>query len=150
MHSFKETPTGAQGEYWGNTVLQEARFRLASNSWECYELHLRLNPDPANGAGAVLEVWDNDALVRRFDDTGPVGFWIRDKFCPKDSTSPVCTTYRPAHPKLERLDQRWRATQALKINYSWIQNYNTNRADSSLLIDDMVVAKERIGCTIKR
>lgn len=150
MRSWKEAPTGANGDYWGNTLLQEAGFRLASDSWECYELHLRLNPDPASGAGAVLEVWDNDVLVRRFDETGPLGFWIRDKFCPKDSTTPACTTYRPANPKLVPLDQRWRATPALKINYFWAQNYNTDRADSSLLLDGMVVAKERIGCTIKK
>jgi len=92
MHSFRNAPTGTRGDYWGNTLLQEAGFRLTSNSWECYELHLRLNPDPASGAGAVFEVWQNDALVRRFDDAGPLGFWIRDKFCPNDSKSAVCTT----------------------------------------------------------
>ena len=150
MRSWREAPTGAHGDYWGNTVLHVAGFRLASNSWECYELHLKLNPDPASGAGAVLEVWQNDAVVRRFDDTGPLGFWIRDKFCPNDSTSEVCVTYRPGKPTLVRLDQRWRAAQALKINYFWPQNFNTDRADSALLLDDMVVAKERIGCTVRK
>jgi hypothetical protein len=150
MRSWKEAPTGAQGDYWGNTLLQDAGFRLASNSWECYELHLRLNPDPASGAGAVLEVWNNDVLVRRFDDTGPFGYWVRDKFCPTGSTSFACTTYRPANPKLVQLDQRWRATPALKINYFSAQNYNTDRTDSSLLLADMVVAKVRIACTVRK
>jgi len=150
MHSFRDAPTGTRGDYWGNTLLQDAGFRLASNSWECYELHLKLNPDAASGAGAVLEVWHNDALVRRFDDSGPLGYWIKDKFCPNDSTSPACTTYRPANPTLVRLDQRWRTTEALKINYFWPQNFNDNRTDSSLLLDDMVVAKAHVGCTVKK
>jgi len=152
MHSWKGWAPNGHGDYWGNTLLHEPGFRLASNRWECYELHLKLNPDPASGAGAVLEVWQNDALVRRFDDSGPRGFWVRDKFCPDDSMSRVCTTYRMnfANPTpMVRLDQRWRATQALKINYFWPQNYNTDRAESSLLLDAMVVAKERIGCTVK-
>jgi hypothetical protein len=150
MHSWREAPTGAEGDYYGNTLLHQAAFRVASDSWECYEIHLKLNPDPASGAGAVLAVWQNDALVRRFDDTGPLGFWIRDKFCPNDSKSPVCITYRPARPTLVRLDQRWRATPALKINYFCPQNYNTSSVASSLLLDDMVVAKERIGCTVRK
>jgi len=87
----------------------------------CCELHLKLNPDAASGAGAVLEVWQNDVLVLRFDDTGPLGFWIRDKFCPNDSKTAVCTTYRPANPTLVRLDQRWRATEALRSTTSGLR-----------------------------
>jgi hypothetical protein len=98
----------------------------------------------------VLELWKNDALVRRFDDSEPPGYWVRDKFCPIDADGSECTRYRPAHPALVMLDQRWRTTSALKINYFWPQNYNTNRSDSSMLLDDMVVAKERIGCTVRK
>ena len=72
---------------------------------------------------------------------------MRDKFCPDDANGPECTTYRPANPILVRLDQRWRADPALRINYFWPQNYNTASAESSLLLDDIVVATERIGCT---
>jgi hypothetical protein len=48
------------------------------------------------------------------------------------------------------LAQQWRSTSALKINYFWPQNYNTAGITSSLLLDDMVVATQRIGCTVKR
>jgi hypothetical protein len=48
------------------------------------------------------------------------------------------------------LDQQWRTTNALKINYFWPANYNTASTNSSLLVDDMVVARQRIGCTVKR
>jgi len=150
MHTWKTAPTGARGDYFGNTLLHDAHFVLRSNTWVCYEMHLKLNPDPASGRGAVLEVWANDRLIRRFDDHGPLGYWVRDKFCPADANGAECTTYRPAKPRLVLLDQRWRTTGALEINYIWPQNYNTASTDSSLLFDDLVVAKRRVGCIVPR
>jgi hypothetical protein len=150
MHSWKTDPTGAVGDYWGNTIVHDAQLLSESGTWTCYEIHLKLNPNPANGTAAVLELWKNDALVRRFDDIGPLGFWIRDKFCPIEANDTPCTVYRPANPALVLLDQRWRTTSALKINYFWPMNYNTSGTDSSLLLDDMVVAKERVGCTVRK
>jgi hypothetical protein len=150
MHSWKSDPTGAVGDYWGNTLLHDAEFRMQSNTWICYEVHLKLNPNPANGSGAILEVWENDNLIRRFDDSGPYGYWVADKFCPSDADGSECTTYRPANPILALLDQQWRSTTALKINYFWTQNYNDASTSSSLLLDDMVVAIQRIGCIVKK
>ena len=85
MHSWTDNPTGAVGDYYGDTLLHDAEFRLQSNVWVCFELHLKLNPNPSNGSGAALEVWQNDALVHRFDDSGPLGYWVKDKFCPDDA-----------------------------------------------------------------
>jgi hypothetical protein len=150
MHSWKDNPTGAVGDYWGNTLVHDAEFRMQSNTWVCYEVHLRLNPDPTKAAGAILEVWENDNLIRRFDDTGPYGYWVADKFCPSDADGSECTAYRPANPVLALLDQQWRSTSSLKINYIWPQNYNDASTSSSLLLDDMVVARQRIGCTVKQ
>jgi hypothetical protein len=150
MHSWRKNPTGAAGDYWGNTLLHDPGFHMRSDTWVCYEIHLRLNPDPAHGTGAMLEVWENDRLIRRFDDTGPYGYWVRDKFCPNDADGAECTDYRPVKPLLVLLDQQWRGTTALKINYFWPQNYNDAGASSSLLLADMVVATRRIGCTVKR
>jgi hypothetical protein len=149
MHSWMAVPSGARA-YYGNTFLHDPQFVTQRDTWVCLEVHLKLNPDPATASGAILEVWQNDALIRRFDDTGPLGYWVRDKFCPHDATGKECTIYRPANPDLVLLDQRWRTTSALKINYFWPQNYNTATTDSSLLLDDMVVAKQRVGCTVKK
>jgi hypothetical protein len=150
MHSWKPAPTGAVGDYYGNTLLHDAEFRMQSNAWICYEIHLKVNPDPTNGTGAVLEVWQNDSLIRRFDDTGPMGYWVRDKFCPADADGVECTAYRPANPSQVLLDQQWRITNALQINYFWPQNYNTETPNSDLILDDMVVATQRVGCTVPK
>jgi hypothetical protein len=150
MQSWKTNPTGATGDYYGNTLLHDAEFRMQSDTWVCYEIHLKLNPNPTNSAGAVLEVWENDNLIRRFDDTGPYGYWVKDKFCPNDADGTECSNNRPANPVLVLLDQQWRTTSSLKINYFWPQNYNDASTYSSLLLDDMVVATKRIGCTVKK
>jgi hypothetical protein len=150
MHSWRASPRGVRGDYFGNTILHDARFLERSNTWICYEIHLKLNPDPASARGAVLEVWEDDRLVRRFDDRGPLGYWTRDKFCPADADGTECTTYRPANARLTQLDQRWRTTASLGINYFWPQNYNDAKAKSSLLLDDMVIATRRVGCIVSR
>jgi hypothetical protein len=149
MHSWMASPTGAVGDYYGNTFVHDPELLTESNTWVCYEIHLKLNPVPTIGTGAMLQVWKNDTLVQSFDDSGPPGYWVRDKFCPNDAQGTECTAYRPASGALTLLDQRWRTTTALKINYFWPQNYNTAAAASSLLLDDVVIAKERIGCTVK-
>jgi hypothetical protein len=150
MQSWKSTASGAIGDYYGNTLLHDPEFRMQSNAWVCYEMHLKINPDPTTSTGAVLEVWQNDAPIRRFDNIGPSGYWVKDKFCPLDASGSECTAYRPANPAPVLLDQQWRSARALKINYFWPQNYNTEGPNSTLILDDMVVATQHIGCTLPR
>jgi hypothetical protein len=49
----------------------------------CIEIHVKLNPDPANGAGAELGLWIDDTSIQQFSDTAPLGYWVKDKFCPE-------------------------------------------------------------------
>jgi hypothetical protein len=144
MRSWKDNP--APGDYFGNTFIHKNDFRTRQNAWTCYEIHMKLNPNPANGLDSVFEVWENDQLVRRFDNSGPYGWNIKDKFCPADSDSPNCTDFAPANRSQNKLNTQWRNTTALKINYIWPQNYNTTGVNSSVFFDDLVVAKSRVGC----
>jgi hypothetical protein len=143
MHSWMDVPSGSTA-YYGNTLVHQQGFTVDEGSWVCLEVHVRLNPDPAVAAGAVLEVWQDDALVARFDDAGPLGYWIRDKFCPTGADGAECTDY-PA-PADTVLELRFRSTTALQLNAFWPQNYITEGAEGSVQYDDMVVATERVGC----
>jgi hypothetical protein len=148
MHSFEANPTGADA-YYGNTLLHDAQLLTGDGNWTCYEIHLKLNPEMTNGTGAVLELWKNDTLVRRFDDTGPYGYWVGDRFCPTDADGTECTAYRAGRPDV-LLNQQYRTVPQLKINYIWPEHYNTGSTPSSLRFADMVVAQQRIGCTVPK
>jgi hypothetical protein len=144
MHSWMQAPSGGTA-YYGNTLVHQQAFTVDEGRWVCLEVHVKLNTDASSPAGAVLEVWKNDALVQRFDEDGPLGYWIRDKFCPGGADGGECTAY-PA-PADTVLDLQYRSTQALRLNAFWPQNYITDDgAVGSVQYDDMVVATERVGC----
>lgn len=145
MHSWKDVPSGTDA-YYGNTLLHEPTMKAAGSTWVCVEVHAKLNPDAASAAGGELEVWYNDAVVRKFTSTTPVGYWIRDKFCTAGTTDPECTKYYNSSLSQLPLDTRFRSSTALKLNYFWAQNYITDPAQGSVWFDDIVVAKRRIGC----
>src|SRR5213076_629300 len=128
--------------YYGNVVIHDPGNLAPADAWFCSEIHLVMNTNLATGAGAVLEAWKNDVLVRRFDDSGPLGYWVRDKFCPDDATGTECTDYRPpaSDPRVV-MNQRYRSVAALKINTFWPQNYITSGPAGAMQLDDIVVAK---------
>ncbi len=143
MRSWMAQPSGTTA-YYGNTLVHQNGFTVDEGRWVCLEVHVRLNPDPASARGAALEAWKDDVLVQRFDDAGPLGFWVRDKFCPGGADGAECTS-TPA-PADTVLDLRFRSTTALRLNAFWPQNYVTAGVDASVLFDDMVLATERVGC----
>ncbi len=149
MHSWMANPSGDTA-YYGNTLIHSNEFTVASGEWTCFEVHLKLNPDPTTASGAILEVWKNDSLVITFNDTSPLGYWTADKFCPAAADASACVPYRPSNPAAVVLDQQWRSTPALQINNIWLENYNTAAANSTMMYDDIVVATKRVGCTVKK
>lgn len=146
MHSHMPEPVNDNGTaYYGNGLVHRRDFTLDEGTWVCLEVHVRLNPSPDSGAGAVLEVWKQDALVMSFDDVGPLGYWIRDKFCTAAGDGAECTDY-PA-PFDTVLDLQFRSTADLALNAFWPQNYISDADEQGTLrFDQMVVATERIGC----
>ncbi len=146
MHSWMDNPSGSTA-YYGNTLVHQAGLTVKDDQWMCIELHVKLNPDPASGAGAELGVWMDGVSVQQFTDSAPLGYWLKDKFCPDGADSPSCTNYppSPSTPKVP-LDLQYRSTAALKLNAFWPQNYITDANVGVVQYDDMVVAKKYIGC----
>jgi hypothetical protein len=143
MHSWMDAPSGGDA-YYGNTLVHLSDFTVDAGRWLCLEVHVRLNTSPSSAQGAVLEVWKDDVLVQRFDDNGPRGYWIRDKFCPAGADGAECTNYPAAANTV--LDLQFRSTPALRLNAFWPQNYITSGPVGSLQFDNMVLAGERVGC----
>jgi hypothetical protein len=144
MHSWMAVPTNDGTSYYGNSMIHANAFTLDEGTWVCLELHVRVNTDANTSIGAVLEVWKNDAPVIRYDDGGPLGYWIRDKFCPTGADGTECTDY-PA-PATDHLDLQMRSTTAYGLNAFWPQNYVTDPATGTVVYDQMVVASTRVGC----
>ncbi|MCC6898578.1 MAG: hypothetical protein IT377_06365 [Polyangiaceae bacterium] len=144
LHSWMDQPAGSTA-YYGNSVIHDPTL-TAKDQWQCFELHIKLNPSASSGAGAELGVWVNDQSVLQFTDQAPVGYWVKDQFCPEKATGTECTQYKPPSPSLVPLDLQWRSTTDLKINAFWPQNYITEGGAGSVWYDDMVIAKSRVGC----
>jgi hypothetical protein len=144
MHSWMASVTNDGTSYYGNALVHRNDFTVDPGQWVCLEVHVRLNPSAAASSGAVLEAWKNDVLMQRFDDAGPKGYWIRDKFCPQGADGKECTDYPAAFDST--LDLRFRTDGALKITSFWPQNYITDAAEGTMTLDDVVLAKTRVGC----
>ena len=144
MHSWMDVPMGNTA-YYGNSVIHDPTL-TAKPTWQCFEIHLKVNTDLSSGKGAELGVWVDDQSILQFNDTTPLGYWVKDKFCPENATGTECTMYKPANPTLVPLDQQYRSTAALQLNYFWPQNYITDAGSGTVWYDDMVVAEVRVGC----
>jgi hypothetical protein len=146
MHTWRAPgePTGS-GSWYGNSAIHRDEFYMRDGEWMCIEFMVRLNDDPDSMAGGELAVWSEDELLYHYTDDGPLGYWVRDKFCPADADSADCTDYAPAEREQEVLDVQWRSSADLTLNWVWPQNY-ISEGSGELRYDDFVVATRRIGC----
>ena len=148
MHTWKAPgePTGS-GSWYGNCAVHENDVYTRPGEWLCVEFMVKLNDDPNSAAGGELALWQNDQLVNHYTSDGPLGYWIRDKFCTVEADAASCLDYAP--PEGERaqepLDLQWRTSTDLRLNWVWPQNYITE-GSGQIQYDDMVVATSRIGC----
>jgi hypothetical protein len=146
MRSWMDAPSG-NAAYYGNTTIHSKDVFVQDDAWMCVELHVKLNTDLSSGSGAELDVFLGDTKVAHFDDKGPLGCWIKDKFCTTTADTSACTKYPDlCKPPLAPLDLQLRSTSALKLSHFWPQNYVTDGAGGSFQIDDVVIAKSYVGC----
>ncbi|MBW2524884.1 MAG: hypothetical protein JRI23_11940 [Deltaproteobacteria bacterium] len=140
--------TNPGGGFWGNVLINDANL-VATFDWQCIEVHIRMNTSTSSNAGAELGIWRDGESIVQYDDQGPTGRWLHDKFCRTDPNEPAtatsCTDYTLSPPDVV-LDLQWRTTNDLKNNYFWPQNYITSGPAGDVWYDDMVLATERIGC----
>lgn len=147
MYWMKMHP-GGDGMYWGNVVINQTAFRSRDDEWMCVEEHVKLNTDPGSMDDAELDVWLDDSLVRHFDSKGPRGYTIAGLFCSETADTADCSNYRPKNGGVDEiLDLRWRKSSKLRLNHIWPQNDSFGA--STLYLDDVVVAKRRVGCIVE-
>ena len=116
---------------YGNNLMRGVRPSVASDEWNCFELMLKLNtPGQSDGEFAV---WINDELIQHLREGAPNmdrmggGWWGPD---PNGDPFPGFN---------------WRDTEDLGFNWIWLDFY-VDSGPSSMSWDQVVVAKEPIGC----
>ena len=100
----------------------------------------RLARAPCSRSGRTTP-WCNGSPIRAAAVTGC------RTISAKEADGTQCVDYQPPHGTRKRLSfSADTVTTALQLNNFWPQNYITNPAVGSLWLDDMVLAKVRIGC----
>jgi hypothetical protein len=139
-------PTGSNA-FYGNPLVHREDVRVLDGVWQCIEYMVRLNPDPSSAAGGELALWIEDRLIYHYTQEGPRGYWIRDKFCPRDADARTCLDFAPPPDQRTQdvVNLQWRSSTALRLNWLWLMNYISS-GSGGIQYDDLVIATTRVGC----
>ena len=123
------------GNYWGNTLLNNPNVRVTPGQWVCVEQMVKLN-NPVSASNGEHAIWINGVKVSHLGQGFPNGTWSGGNFTQTPSGSPF-------------EGFRWRSDANLKLNWIWLQNYAPDDPagfTSSIKFDHVVVARNYIGC----
>lgn len=124
-----------QGEYWGNTFLQDAKLKVPVDRWMCVEIMVKLN-NPVQAFNGELALWIDGRQIIHLREGSPFGRWLWNMFHPNTTEGAPFEGFQ------------WRNDSQLKINWIWLLHYVTE-ASAGLVgkvwFDDIVLAKSYIG-----
>jgi hypothetical protein len=123
------------GNYWGNTLLNNPGVKVTPGQWACVEQMVKLN-NPVTAFNGEHAIWINGVQVSHLGQGFPNGTWSGGNFTQTTSGTPF-------------EGFRWRSDANLNINWIWLQNYSPSDPlglTSPMLFDHVVVAKSYIGC----
>ena len=123
------------GNYWGNTLLNDPNVMGSAGRWMCVEQMVKLN-NPVSAWNGEHAIWMDGVKVSHLGLGFPNGSWIWGNF-----------TQNPSGVPFEGL--RWRNNANLKLNWIWLQNYSPDDppgVTSSMKFDHVVAARKYIGC----
>jgi hypothetical protein len=123
------------GNYWGNTLLNNSAVTVARDQWVCVEHMVKLN-NPVSSSNGEHAVWINGVKVSHLGQGFPNGTWSGGNFIQSATGSPF-------------EGFRWRTDANLRVNWIWLQNYAPNEPagfTGHLKYDQLVVATRYIGC----
>jgi len=123
------------GNYWGNTLLNNPNVKVTGGQWACVEQMVKLN-NPVTAFNGEHAIWINGVKVSHLGQGFPNGSWSGGNFTQSTSGTPF-------------EGFRWRSDSNLNLNWIWLQNYAPNDPagfNGSILFDHVVVAKSYIGC----
>jgi hypothetical protein len=125
----------ADGNYWGNLLLNNPSFSVAGGQWTCVEQMIKLN-NPVTAANGESAIWLNGTRISYLGPGFPNGTWSGGIFTQSPAGSPFSGF-------------QWRTDANLNINYIWLQNYTADTSAGTrqdMKFAHLVAAKSYIGC----
>jgi hypothetical protein len=125
----------ADGNYWGNLLLNKPSITVAGGQWACVEQMIKLN-NPVTAANGESAIWLNGTRISYLGAGFPNGTWSGGIFTQNPAGSPFGGF-------------QWRTDANLNINYIWLQNYTPDTSAGvrqDMKFAHLVVAKSYIGC----
>ena len=125
----------ADGNYWGNLLLDDPDVQAGAGRWTCVEHMVKLN-HPTTAANGEHAIWLDGVKVSHLGQGFPKGRWSGGIF-----------TQDPTGSPFEGF--RWRSDANLKLNWIWLQVYAPGSPagfSSSVKFDHVVAARSYVGC----
>jgi hypothetical protein len=125
----------ADGNYWGNVLLNNSSVGTKAGQWTCVEQMVKLN-NPTTASNGEHAIWLDGAKVSHLGQGFPNGTWSGGIF-----------TQEPGGTPFEGF--RWRSDINLNLNWIWLQNYSPYDPagfSGNMKFAHVVVAKSYIGC----
>jgi len=123
------------GNYWGNTLLNDPNTRVKTGQWECVEHMVKLN-NPVTSFNGEHAIWIDGVKVSHLGQGFPNGTWSGGNF-----------TQTPGGTPFEGF--RWRSDANLNLNYIWLQVYaplDPAGFNGAIKYAHVVAARSYIGC----
>ena len=124
-----------QGACWGNNMMWGERPRVVSDQWVCLEVMMKVNTPGQNDG--EFAVWINDQPDLHLSQGSPNMTQHSGPGYPVWSPDPQGEPFPGFN---------WRSTTDLAWNWIWLDFYENYSGALEMKWDQVVVAKERIGC----
>ncbi|MGH8637886.1 MAG: Ig-like domain-containing protein, partial [Burkholderiales bacterium] len=125
----------ADGQYWGNVLLNDPSVQGREGQWMCVEHMVKLN-NPVTASNGEHAIWIDGVKVSHLGQGFPNGTWSYGNFVQDPGGTPF-------------EGFRWRSNTNLHLNYIWLQTYAPNDPagfSASMRFDHVVAARSYIGC----
>ena len=125
----------ADGNYWGNLLLNNPNVQARAGGWTCVEHMVKLN-SPTTAFNGEHAIWLDGVKVSHLGQGFPRGSWSGGIFT-QNSSGTAFEGFR------------WRNDVNLKLNWIWLQVYAPDSPagfSSNIRFDHVVVARHYVGC----
>jgi hypothetical protein len=132
---WKGMHQSADGNYWGNLLLNNPNLKSITGQWACVEHMIKLN-NPVTALNGEHAIWLDGVKISDLGQGFPNGTWSGGIF----TQSPTGTPFAGF---------QWRTDANLNLNYIWLQNFSPDTsagAQQDMKFAHVVAAKSYIGC----